>query len=299
MKKTASSVPLRVIVAAVSVVSFVLFVPSRLSIASTPDAAATLKTAAQYKAEAGRYDTAIRAIAGIANMKLETPDDLKKAIAIVNGARPNLNLFLSKSVAAALTDSTFANGVKKRSPNKPDAGDLITEVNADRKTVLKLEGAEALKTRIEQSLKSDAAILQLSSERLKTAAEKIKKSTQRTATDVWLAPDVRTITARFTETRPVAREATSVRVQDPVLTTFAIITGLAIGAVLLELVAFAVELFEFKPAKDDVNGCFDQAQRKCDECQRAANLSPFPLNVVALAICDSQLLADQAICLLQ
>jgi len=216
----------------------------------------------------------------------------------VESARPNLKLFLAKIVVMSLNDATFMSAVKKSSPTKQAAEELIKALNADRKAVLKLNGAEALKSRIEQSLKTDAETLRLASERLKAAAEKIKKASQSTTGEVWGFTDLRVTRVGFIETPPYVAERASVRAQDPVLTGLAILAGMAIAVVIAEAAVFVLELFLFKAQEDDGSNCVEDAARKFEECQNAANLSPFPLNIVAVAICDATLLADQATCLL-
>ncbi|HLF83670.1 MAG TPA: hypothetical protein VI837_05790, partial [Blastocatellia bacterium] len=109
----------------------------------------------------------MRAIAGISTMKLETTEDVKRAIAILDRERPNLKLFFSKLVVMGLSDSTFSNAVKKKMPDKQAAESFLKGLQADHKAVLRLDGAESLATRLQRSAESDAAILRRAGERLK------------------------------------------------------------------------------------------------------------------------------------
>src|SRR6185295_10442935 len=135
-----------------------------------------IKTADQYKTEAGRFNSALNAIKPIATMKLETGDDLKKAIAILDREREGLKLRLSKYVSMGLSDSTFASAIKKRATNQKTAEDLVNQIEADPKVVMNVEGASSLKTRIEQSGQADAATFRVVSDRLKEASERIRKA---------------------------------------------------------------------------------------------------------------------------
>ena len=111
-------------------------------------------------------------------MKLDTPDQLKQSLDILDRERPNLKLHRSKLIVMAISDATFSSAVKKRMPDKQSAEALLKELDADPKAVLKLGGAESLKTRMQRSLTADAAILGRAAERLKEAAERIINARQ-------------------------------------------------------------------------------------------------------------------------
>ena len=258
-----------------------------------------LKSESQYRAEAIGYDSALRAIAGIVTMKLETPDDLKKAHAIVVGARPNLKLFRSKFVVMSLGDPTFTDAVKKRSPNKKAAEDLVKEINADKRSVLKLNGAEALKTRIEQSIKADASTLRLASDRLKAAGEKLKKASQTSDAQEPFRDDSKVIQASFkTEEQPVPA-GPSIPPQDPFTIGIVIIATMAIAVVLFEVILFGVVLVLEEDKTDSLDECLDDANARYETCEASARQQPFPLNIAQLVICDGFLLALQAACLVR
>ena len=124
-----------------------------------------LKSESQVRSEAARYESAIRAIGDIASMRLENPDEMKKALAILDREGPNLKFQRSKLIVLGLGDSTFAASVKKAAPDKAAAETLIKEVNADPQAVLKLNGAQPLVTKLGQSTEADAATLRRVSER--------------------------------------------------------------------------------------------------------------------------------------
>src|SRR5262245_58865647 len=135
--KVAASRTFRTMTASALCMTFVIYPALRTSTANVIYTATDLKTEAQVRSEASTYEAAIKAIASITSLKLENPDELKKAIAIVNREGPNLRFSRSKLVVVGLSDSTFINAVKKRSPDKAAAEALIREVSADPKAVLR------------------------------------------------------------------------------------------------------------------------------------------------------------------
>ena len=106
-----------------------------------------------------RYETAMRAIAGIESMKLEEPHELNRALAILEQERENLKFHRSKLFLLGLNDFTFTIAVKEACPHKAAAAALIDEWRADPRAVLKLNGARALSVRLQQSTAADAAAL--------------------------------------------------------------------------------------------------------------------------------------------
>jgi hypothetical protein len=255
------------------------------------------KSESQYRAEARRYDTAIRAIAGITSMNLETPDDLKKALAIVGRARPDLNLFRSKWVVVSLDDSTFRGAIKERSPNKQAAEKLVQEINADRSAVLKLKGAEALKTNIERSLTADATTLRLAGEWLKKAGEKIKKTSQAKLFEDPTSYQFQLVSAGLTlPTQPPEPCSPLFHAQDPLTIGVAILAAMSIAVVVSEVILFGVVLVLRDDKDDSLEECLDKADAAYNSCEAAARNQPFPLNLAQLAICDGLLLAKQAAC---
>jgi hypothetical protein len=289
----------RILIAIVLSISFIAYPQLRVSAAEAVRAAAELKSESQYRAEAIRYDSAVRAMAGIVTMKLETPDDLKKAHAIVANARPSLKLFRSKFVVMSLSDPTFTDAVKKRSPNKKAAEDLIKEINADQRAVLKLNGAEALKNRIEQSIKTDAGTLRLASERLKAAGETLKKAGQASGAQGPFRDDFKVIQASFKAEEQPIPAGPSIPPQDPFTIGIVIIATIAIAVVLLEVILFGVVLVLEEDRTDSLDECLDDANARYETCEASAREQPFPLNIAQLVICDGFLLALQAACMIR
>lgn len=175
MKKIAISITLRTVIALALCFTLIGYPQLQISAAGATPSAADLKSQSQFRNEASRYENAMRAIAGISTMKLETTEDLKRAIAILDRERPNLKLFFSKLVVIGFSDSTFSNAVKKKMPDKQAAESFLKGLQADHKAVLRLDGAESLATRLQRTAESDATILRRAGERLKEAAEKIKR----------------------------------------------------------------------------------------------------------------------------
>ena len=176
MKKVLS-VTLRMFIATALSISFLIYSPLRLSsVGAATRVVADLRSESQYRIEASRYDDAIRAIASVSSMKLENPDELKKALAIFDREGPQLKFHGSKLIVLGLNDSTFTASVKKASPDQAAAEALIKELRADPKAILKLNGAQSLVTRLRQSTEADAATLRRVAERFKEAAAKYGRS---------------------------------------------------------------------------------------------------------------------------
>jgi hypothetical protein len=282
--------------------SLVLFPQLRVCSAAAVPFAANVKSESQYRSEATRYDNAIRAIATISTMSLDTTDDLKKAVEIVKKERPNLALFLSKYVASSLDDRAFIAGVKKRSTDKQSAQELFKEVSADRKAVLKIEGADALTRRLQQSAEADATVLRRASDRLKQAVDKLKKARQATNTGgsvVGVKENFQVVPASFKWTALTKDPIKGFEPEPQVLVIIASIAlALVIAFVVEEIVIFGFELFTFDPGNGDPGDCEKNAEKSFSGCEDVAAQMPFPVNLFTQAECDARLLADQAICLL-
>jgi hypothetical protein len=309
MKKVANPIPLRAAVATALCLSFLIPPSSWVSsaAATTVRAAADLKNESQYKSEASRYDSAIRAIAGIATMKLDTGEDLKKAIAILDRERQNLKFHRSKLIVLALGDSAFTSAVKKKVSDKPAAEAFASELTADRKAVLKLEGAESLKTRLQRSAESDAATLRRVAERLREAAERIKKAGQKSAAPgLGVAGEFRVVRAGFSEaTEPVdAHHALAMTPQrrgniNPfarVLLDVVLITSRTVQQAIADL---------FRPFEeedlDQVAACQTEADAGLSTCLSEANRLPsgplFFQREVQTAFCYERWALEWAACL--
>jgi hypothetical protein len=300
--KIANSVTVRVFIATALCVSFLIYPQMRISSVAAV-AADEPKSESQFKSEAARYERAIRAIGGIATMKLDTADGLKQAIAIVDRERPNLKLYRSKLVAMAIGDSTFVSAVKKVAANESAAETFLKNLNADRKIVLNLEGTKSLQTRMERSIEGDAAILRQAGERLKAAADSFKPTSQQRG-----APDSRSqdgytfVRVRADETRPFGSPVSSVL---PPVDPVTIIAGIAIAAAVIVAGVFAVTAIRnlynntfTEEGRDEVAECQKDADDRLGACVSAANKQFFPFNLPLLAACDAQWLISQAKCLL-
>lgn len=300
--KTANSVTLRVVIATALCVSFLLYPQMRISSVAAV-AADEPKSESQFKSEASKYESAIRAIGGIATMKLDTADGLKQAIAIVDRERPNLKLYRSKLVAMALSDSTFVRAVKKVAVNESAAETFLKSLIADRKVVLNLEGAKSLQTRLERSIERDAATLSQAGERLKAAADSFKPTSQlREAPDSRSHDGYTLVRVRADETRPFGSPVSSVLLPvDPVT----IIAGVALAAALVVVGVFAATAIRnlynstfTEEGRDRVAECQKQADDRLEACVAAANKQFFPFNVPLLAACSAQWLLSQSKCLI-
>ena len=268
--------------------AFVLYAPSQLSSAASP-AAFELKSASQYRAEASRYDAAIRAISGITTMKLETEDDLKSAIAILDRERPNLRFHRSKLVSLAINDSTFSSAVKKKSPDLKAAEAFLKELSADRTLVLKLDGAEALKTRFLRSDGSEAGILKRAGERLKEAADRIKQKTR-----VAHARATQKVEVNYLEGREALHPDLEPSALTPNLQVVTeVIAVIFIAVIAIEVVVYGaiiVKNVSTEEGRDEIAECQERADGRYLRCISDAN-------VFQRAICYGSWLADQATCL--
>ena len=320
MKKIINLGTLRVGIATTLCLSFLIYPELRVSSAglTATRAAADLKSESQFRSEAARFDAAIRAINGISTMKLETGDDLKRAIAILDRERPNLKFHRSKLVVLVLGDSIFMNAVKKKAPDKQTAEAFAKELNANRQAIFKLDGAESLKTRIRGSVESDAATLRRAGGKLKEAAQKLKKAGQGgTAPNLGANREFKVIRASFSQAeQPLAANDSLITTpQDQVSRDFpriketppeniAIALVLAAAVYIVGFVGLAVwELIVDLGSETSQEA---ECQKKADEdytkCVAAASALPsgFPLFLreAATGLCYAAWLLAQAECLL-
>jgi hypothetical protein len=310
VKKIINQLTLRAGIATALCISFLIFPPLRVSSAgAAARVTADLKSESQFRSEASRYDGAIRAMSGIVTMKLETGEDLKKALAILDREGPNLKLHFSKFVVLALSDSTFANAVKKKLPDKQAADAFAKELKSDPKAVLKLDGAESLTSRIQRSAESDAAVLRRAGERLKEAAERIKKAGQRSAAPGFgVTDEFRVIQAGFSAaTEPVdAHHTLAMTAQrrggdlsNRFVRVLIVVVPIIVRAA-EQAIADILRPFEEEDV-DQVTACQERAEARHLTCVSEANALPsgplFFQREVAIGLCYSQLLAEQAACL--
>lgn len=176
MKKNATQVTLKTGMIVLCLTSIV-YTPSRVSserVTTLPSPAVELKGESQLRSEASRYDSAVRVIGSIATMKLTTVGELKKAIDIVNREHPNLRFRFSKLIVLAISDPTFSSAVKARKAAGSQAAEaFLKEIQAGPKNILRLTGAEPLKTRLQRTDEANAATLRRTADRFKAIAKKL------------------------------------------------------------------------------------------------------------------------------
>jgi hypothetical protein len=306
MKNISSPIALRPAIALTLCLSFVLYQPFLVTSAATgPLLVADVKSESQLRSEASRYDAAIRAISGIATMKLDTGEDLNRAVTILDRERPNLRFLRAKLVMIGLSDSSFINAVRRKAPNKQAAEAFAQQLIADPKVAATVDGTTALKSRIQQSLAADSATLRRAGERLKAAAGKFKKAQASPTANPAGSNDFKILKASFTGAQPVmdlAETSTSFAL-DPV--SIAIIVVAIIG---YAMVAY-VGLKWFGPRfgigteedKDQVADCQQETDDRYLRCVSEAQDLPagFPLFLreAARAACYADWLLRQAACL--
>lgn len=304
MKKFAIPAWVRAAVATVLCLSFIVYPQLRLSsVRAAAGPAADVKSESQLRNEASRYDAAIRAIGGVAAMKLDTPGDLAKAVAILDSERPNLRFHRSKFVVIGLSDSTFVSSVRRKLPNKQAAETFAAQLAADSKLALTVDGAEALKTRIRRSIDSDAATLRRAAERLRDAAAKFKKA--RITPAPGATDEFKVLKAGFSDSpRSVALSETS---------ALPAIDPLSVVVIVVVVIAYAGIIYYglrwYGPTigigteedKDQVADCQNATDTRYNQCVAEARDLPsgFPFFVreVAVAACYADWLARQAGCL--
>jgi len=119
--------------------------------------------------EAARYDFAIRTIAGVASMRLENPQELTAALAILDEQLTHLKLHRSKLLSLVLGDYIFTRALKKVCPDRAAAEAFIRELRANPQAVFKLRGAHALGVRMMESVRADVRVLRRTAQHLRKA----------------------------------------------------------------------------------------------------------------------------------
>jgi hypothetical protein len=303
MKKFATPIWVRAALATSLCVSFVFNPQLRLSsVQAAAGPAADLKTESRLRTEASRYDAAIRAIGGVASMKFDTPADLAKAVAVLDHERPNLRFHRSKFVVIGLNDTAFLSSVKKKLPNKQVAETFATQLAADPKLALTVDGAAALRTRIKSSIDSDAATLRRAAERLRDAAAKFKRAQITPGNG---AEEFKVLKAGFsTSPRSIAPPETyGMPTIDPASIVVIVV------AVIVYTLVISYALTWYGPSigigteedKDQVADCQNATDTRYNQCvaeaQDLPSGLPFFVREVAVAACYADWLARQAACL--
>jgi hypothetical protein len=300
MKKITTPVSVRAAIATALCLSFIIY--PQLRVSSAKAAAADVKSESQLRSEASRYDAAIRAISGIATMKLDTPEDLKKAVVILDRERPNLRFHRSKFVVIGLSDSAFVSAARKKFPNKQAAETFAKQLAADTKLALTVEGAESLKTRIRQSINSDAATLRRAADRLKEAAAKFKRAQARMTPGTGTTDEFKVLKAGFSDApRSIALPET------PAIDPVSIVIIVAAVIVYASIIYYGLKWYGpsigigTEEDKDEVADCQETADGRYSRCvSEASGLPsglPFFVREVAQAACYADWLTRQAACL--
>ena len=276
-------------IALTSILAVVLALPGALTIRSTATsapAALNLKSQSQLKSEAALYETAIREIGTIVNMKLSTPEELKKANDIVGKHVRNLKYGRSKLVVLGLADGAFVNAVKERAKDEKSAEAFVLELEKDPSSILKLAGAESLKSRVEQALATDNTLLKNVAQKLKRSAEEVKSTIK----------------------RHHAKNSNPVRydwrldlliyvafVVNPVVA--AVVAANVIPVVIVaSLAARLATNIGTEEGRNKVAACMDAIDKQYQNCLAAAAQLPLGFNFAAEAVCYADWLLDAAAC---
>ena len=147
--------------------------PALAATATAPKTLGDIKSASRFRAEAARYDQAIKAIGSIGSMSLRTPADLSSADAIIRKYGPSLKLLTSKLVTLAYDDPTFTLAIAKNFANERLAKDFAGKLMGDRRYVEQLNGAKALEKRMVEFTNVNGALLQKASENLRISTARI------------------------------------------------------------------------------------------------------------------------------
>lgn len=287
------SLAIRTSIAATLCLGFLLNAPVKTSV----HAVEVLKSESQYKAEASRYDAAIRAISGIANMRLDKAEELSKAVAIAEREHPNLKLRFSKFVVTSLNDSTFVAALRRKMPNKQAAEAFAKELSADRSVLMKLDGAEALKARIVRSAEVDAAMLKRVGQMLKEAGEKIKKSARNDRLNQQPPDGFQFVRASFViSDQPI--EAAPSYAYEPLSAAAAVAIAVVVSLVAGFVMGFIQH--DVTTVQDEEESCLERVDEDYNRCRSAANGLPagFPLFLreAARAVCIGQYFLDAGVC---
>ncbi len=301
--KTANLMSLRIGLVTFLCVS--LIINSSLLHSSTVTAANTtidLKAETQYRSEAGRYDSAVKAINGIASMTLDTSDQLKRALDILDRERSNLKLHRSMLIVMAISDATFSSGIKKKAPDKKAAEALVKELSANPRSVLKFEGAESLKTRMQRRVQADATIMARAAERLKEASERITKTSASTWPSSETNSAIAMVRASFRMSNQPLETGNSPESSAQVeVALFTIVVALFAATVIIAFAALFGEVVG-RIFRVDNEEALAECQRETDErysaCVTRADREPFPINIAKRAICGIGWLSSHKDCLL-
>ncbi|PWT94237.1 MAG: hypothetical protein C5B55_03035 [Blastocatellia bacterium] len=285
---------------------------SRPVFRNSAPAAPELRTESQLRSEASLYDAAIREISKGTTIKLDTVDDLKAAIGLFSKQIPNLKYNRSKLVVLGLSDSTFVNAVKERTRDSKTTDAFAKELANDPNSVLTLNGASALRSRLGQALDSDVTLLRTVAARLKKASAdlktKIKANHSNARPDLTAHdPSLESVEARLASPQDASYTTTVVAIVTLVYVpgAFTLVAALAIlasGPLSLVGAAFIlgklVENVGTDSGRDKIAQCEDQAKKTYDACRVDADKQCCGLAVLFEADCLSDWLINSAACLI-
>lgn len=278
-------------IALTSILAVVLALPGALTIRSTPTpapapAALSLKSQSQLKSEAALYETAIREIGTIANMKLSTPEELKKANDIVAKQIRNLKFGRSKLISLGLADGVFVEAVKAKAKDEKSAEAFVLELGKDPSSILKLAGAESLKSRVERALETDNTLLKNVAQKLKRSAEEVKSTLKQHHAK------------NYSPVRYDWRLDLLIYVAfvvNPVVA--AVIAANVIPVVIVaSLAARLATNIGTEEGQNKVAACMDGIDKQYQNCLAAAAQLPLGFSVAAAAVCYADWLLDAAAC---
>ena len=291
------------------------------SISATADL--NLKSESQLKSEAALYDTAIREIGRIADLKLAAPEDSKMAQSILDKQIPNLRFSRSGLVALGLSDSSFVSAAKAKAGDKKSADQFAQDLSQDSKTILKLSGAQSLADRIRSRVAADTAMLRKIAELLKRASAEI---TAKPKAHHAVAAKVEFVNSDSTPSEPLTNDAIishsspddldagtvtilvvavaviacpplGLALFDLASAAYAVAAVAAIAALAALLVDRLIVNLGTDQGRDKVAACQHKVDGNYRNCMSAANKLPFPINVGAGDGCYAQWLLDSAGCL--
>ena len=286
--------------------------PALAATAAAPRTIGDIKPASAFRAEASRYDQAVKAIGSIGSMSLRTPADLEAAGSIIRRHGPSLRLLTSKLVTTAYDDPTFTRAIASNFSTDQSARAFAQKVTTDFRSVEQLQGAPALKKRMYDLTNANAAVLQKAAENLRVATQRITgdaggvqpRYLPALTDQQWrnliyivllvavltfppLILGIGTLVALFSPT------AVAVFVTFPIQAYLAAFLGILIIGELNEQ-----ETGSAAPSGDSaaIAACLDAASARLDQCMTAAAEQPAAERLGAQLACQGQYSAEVTFC---
>jgi hypothetical protein len=129
---------------------------------------------AVLEAQARRYDIAMSAVSRIATMRLDTLDQAKAALGLVDGAGADLRHQPTKLLHLIRSDATFGAAVRSACPDAASAGRFAKSLRADPGAVFALDGGAAVALRVRESLQADGRTMARIAHRFKEARRRMR-----------------------------------------------------------------------------------------------------------------------------